>query len=382
MERPGARDIARGLTVVLAATLALAALIDGCGLESMLALLVAVLAGVLWRLPEPLPSPVNRQDEKPDWDATLCELGDVISSEVAEIEGDVGRVLGLISHAVAELSDNFTRMHQFSQHQDTLVRESISVNIGDEDGVTMSQFLKNFAGESEQTLEYFIDTLVHVSKLSVRTAHRMDDMLEQLNSINKLLEESRSLASQTNLLALNASIEAARAGESGRGFSVVADEVRKLSQRSDQFNVQIGDTVMRIRQAVAAAHEEVNRMASRDMNDLFQQKEKIQQLFGYAEAASAQIQQALDGLGTLGPELETVVGKAVRALQFEDLSSQALTTAVHNLANLTGLREELCGLHTPDSLAQRVRERQSQWCELRHRPVSQNTIDEGSVDLF
>ena len=325
---------------------------------------------------------VEPERSEHDWEPTLSELGGVIGGEAAEVEGDIRRVLDIIGMAVQELSSTFTSLHALSCQQSELVRKSILVDVGEEEAVTMSDFIREFAKESEHTLEYFIDALVQVSKLSVHTAHRMDDMTENLNGIFELLAESRALASQTNLLALNASIEAARAGEAGRGFAVVADEVRKLSQRSDQFNEQIGNSVNQTRKVVAEAHQEINQMASRDLNELFKQKDRIQQMFGYAEVASAQFQQTFTTLAELAPELDNSVGNAVRALQFEDMSNQALNTAINNLGNITELRHELDGIDTPQLLLERIRQRQLQWQELRHRPVSQTSIDEGSIELF
>ncbi|MEG0384548.1 MAG: protoglobin domain-containing protein [Solibacillus sp.] len=71
--------------------------------------------------------------------------------------------------------------------------------------------------------------------------HMMKEDIEQLvdrvNNVEKLMELIKGIADQTNLLALNASIEAARAGEAGKGFAVVAEEVRKLAD-STKSSVQ------------------------------------------------------------------------------------------------------------------------------------------------
>lgn len=92
-----------------------------------------------------------------------------------------------------------------------------------------------------------------VSKKSSEGQNMVDQTLQQINKVEKVMRNSEEIAGQlqqrsieigevismitgiaeqTNLLALNASIEAARVGEQGKGFAVVAGEVRKLAEQS------------------------------------------------------------------------------------------------------------------------------------------------------
>jgi methyl-accepting chemotaxis protein len=372
--------------VALAVVLVLVALVTGAWLQALLAL---ALGGVIvggWPAgarPDDAPDPAQELEvHRRNHERVLGEVRETVGGEVHEVEEELARVISMIAHAVTELSDTFTRLHQLSRQQGDLVRDSIQLEDGQGETVTLSGFMSGFAAESDDALQLFIDTLVQVSKLSVQTAHHMDDMLNHLDGIFRLLEESRALADQTNLLALNASIEAARAGEAGRGFAVVASEVRGLSQRSAQFNEQIRSRVGETRQAVARVQETVNRMASRDMNETLREKERIQDMFGRAEVLSTRMQSSLDTLARLGPELDEAVATAVRALQFEDMSSQALASASRSLGQLQQVCEELRAMGDAGKLAERLRERRETWRRERHCPVSQTSVEEGSVELF
>lgn len=372
--------------IALAVVLVLMGLVSGAWLQALLALVLGAVIMGGWPTgarPDDAPDPAQAlESHRRHHERVLDEVRETVGGEVREVEQEVNRVTSMIGHAVTELSDTFTRLHQLSRQQGDLVRDGIELKDEQGDAMTLSGFMSGFAAKSEDALQLFVDTLVQVSRLSVQTAHHMDDMLGHLDGIFRLLEESRALADQTNLLALNASIEAARAGEAGRGFAVVATEVRGLSQRSAQFNEQIRTQVGETRQAVARVQETVNRMASRDMNETLREKERIQDMFGRAEALSSRMQSSLDTLAMLGPELDEAVATAVRALQFEDMSSQALASASRSLGQLMQLCQELDGAGDGGELAERVRERRETWQRERHCPVSQTSVEEGSVELF
>ncbi|WP_006786318.1 methyl-accepting chemotaxis protein [Thiorhodospira sibirica] len=312
--------------------------------------------------------------------ATLNSLDAALGEEVKEIEADIASVRGMLIDAVRELSTSFNRLHELSSRQASIVMDGLQAE--NHEGHTHSNFMSAFAQESADVLQDFVDMLVQVSKLSVQTAHQMDDMLTHINGIFHLLEQSRNLAEQTNLLALNASIEAARAGEAGRGFAVVADEVRKLSAHSNAFNEKIKVSVDEARRSVAEMQKSVHAIASQDMNSVLREKERIQKSFDLAEQMTQRVDNSLNEIQEVGHELDQAVADAVRALQFEDMSTQSLACAARSIERIKLLRTALANSADDHSLSQQIEDYRTLWKNERHKPVSQKNMDQGSVELF
>lgn len=370
-------------SIALSVMLALSSLLSGEFYDAGMATGLGIIIVYLWRyVVQPATVELEVIEPYAGPDSSLGRVNELLGGELSVASGEVSRVKLIINSAVHELSDTFQALNSISSQQTELLRQNLQGDLGRPGQVNLGQFMNQFAAESEDDLQHFIATLIDVSRLSVKTAHHMDDMLTHLDGIFKLLQESRSLADQTNLLALNASIEAARAGDYGRGFAVVAGEVRTLSHRSAQFNEQIRDKVNLTRESINNVQSTVNMMASRDMNDTLERKQRINELFGHAEKISGKFQSTLDEISDLSPALQSAVANAVRALQFEDMSSQSLSVALQNLERASVICNEFSVATGSDDLLQRLLNLNMQPAAKRNRPVSQLSVESGSVELF
>ena len=321
---------------------------------------------------------------------TVADYTAMVQTGSAGVEAEVERMRGLLSEAVRDLTESFQVLNS-SVHQEEELVQGIIQRTTSGQGSTAG--MHDFIQEAKQLMQYFVDTLVDISRQSVETVHQIDDMVEHMDGIFSLLEDVKVIADQTNLLALNAAIEAARAGEAGRGFAVVADEVRQLSQRSNAMNEQIRERVNSGRDAIARVRDTVSAMAGRDMNITIEGKGKVDRAFEEVADLNAFIAERAGELSRVSAGINTAVGQAVQSFQFEDMVMQTLASTQRHAAHLGEISGAVTELGaTADSpeqagvQARTVQERlqglREHWQTAGRPTVVQSSMDTGDIELF
>lgn len=248
----------------------------------------------------------------------------------------------------------------------------------------MQEFTEGISG----VLQYFIDLVVRISRQSMETSYKIDDMVRQMDGIFALLANIKTITDDTHLLALNAAVEAARAGEAGRGFAVVASEVRRLSQHSRQFSERLRMQIEEIKTTIAAVRKVVGTVASTDMNVSLEAKGRVDLMIVALQQANERIAQSLQSLSSTTDQIHTGVGVAVRALQFEDIITQLLgytrkpLDTLRELATLLEAATEANDSTTLCSLGATLIQRYAEDDREDHKPVAQISMGAGEVELF
>jgi len=324
----------------------------------------------------------------------LAELLQFVNNEIDGSRGEIERARELIRQAVVGLGGSFEAMTRKSSQQSAAMARIVDRTGQEEsDGLDVMRF----AQHANQRMEQLVEALEQISGQSGATVSRIDAMAEHMDGIFSLLEDVKSIADQTNLLALNAAIEAARAGEAGRGFAVVADEVRNLSERSTTLNEQIRKLAHSSKDAISKVRETVSQMASRNMDRAREARSEAALMLDNVAKINATLDEGVREISQCGREIDASVAEAVRALQFEDITTQSLSGANVHLDRLAAIHQEAVSLQkllrghaVPDCewigtfqrIAARIREQRSHWENPPHLPVNQQNMGTGTVELF
>ena len=328
-------------------------------------------------------------------DQLLGELRRFVGNEIDGSRHEIDRARELIREAVSGLGGSFDAMSRRSRQQSTAMARIVDrTDQAGHGGLDVARF----AQHASQRMEQLVEALEQVSGQSSTTVIHIDAMAEHLDGIFSLLEDVKSIADQTNLLALNAAIEAARAGEAGRGFAVVADEVRNLSERSTAFNEQIRKLAHSSKDAIAKVRETVSHMASRDMDRSREARNEAAAMLDNVAQINASLGDGMREISECGHAIDSSVAEAVRALQFEDIATQALGGAHAHLDRLSAINQEALSLQellhrnggaadeellrALQRIGSRLREQRGEWERPPHKPVAQKNMSVGTVELF
>lgn len=331
---------------------------------------------------------VSNQETSPPIKELIALADDVVEGAGSQCRAgteELQRVNELLHQAIDTLLHSFSSMNELVQSQRNAALGIAKGQGNDSDNKLFASFILDTA----KTLDTFVENTITTSKIAMSLVESMDNMNHQVGSVLAILGEIEAISKQTNLLALNAAIEAARAGEAGRGFAVVADEVRSLSLRTNQFSSEIRNHMELVNDSLTSAQDSILKVASTDMTYTLQSKQRVQDTMAQIEQMNMKMGSAVQDIDALAEQVSQEVNTAVRALQFQDMTSQLVNHATRRIESVQEIISSMdLAVHDVHDLStglsaahQRVRETVRKASE-RMNPVSQESIDSGDIELF
>jgi len=329
------------------------------------------------------------------WTGQVTSLGSGCAQSLDvhanQIQGDLERVQTLLSGAIVELTESFHGMGEHTRAQHLLAGEVSGASSSKEAAAQFDAFVAN----TSDVMQRIVDSVIANSKLAMELVELTDSISKRAEGVESILGDISAIAKQTNLLALNAAIEAARAGEAGRGFAVVADEVRDLSARTSPFSQQIGTVREGMRGSVQQTEDAIARMASQDMNFALESKREVEAVLISIEAFNRRREASLQKINGHVDAVESLVGRAITALQFQDLVSQLVAHVGKRMELLRSSGRTLEGVLAATSagamidfegVVQQVgafSEQLASFQDMTERsPVKQADVGSGDIELF
>ena len=329
------------------------------------------------------------RDQFSSFQERLHDILATYQDNLDRVRTDTGQLKGLLDDSVPDMMNLFFQLQSHLETQDEVIRRMLSASDSvtgndDEGDVSFERMVQDVTA----VLENFVNTIIDTSRVSVELVDTMGQITNEVQKIDGNLGEMDSIAGQTNLLAINAAIEAARAGEAGRGFAVVAQEVQNLSSRSQQFSEDIRRNVSTVQELVTHVEKSINEVASQDMNFALQSKKSVESLMEEIRTLDASRNNAANELAGIAETVSEDVNTGVRKMQFQDMVDQILQRVNERLAlvddSVIRIRgqTELAPETWLRELADEVERARDEQSRIRDNTLTQDSMSEGSVDLF
>jgi len=227
----------------------------------------------------------------------------------------------LVESSTLDISGGFRDLAESASEQSRRVQEIIAnANVVELDGERVP--IDRVMVAMQEILVDMVGNIVTLSKQAMRMVYLLDDVVQDVQEVEKFIGEIGEINQQTTFLALNASIEAARAGAAGKTFHVVAAEVRQLSSGTAAMADRMRANVGAVARGVARGYEILRTIADTDLSPQLLAKERIDSAMSGLILQSEHFTSVLSDAVVASDTMGRHIGQIVTRLQFQDLAKQ------------------------------------------------------------
>ncbi|MDX8396015.1 MAG: hypothetical protein R8K22_06350 [Mariprofundaceae bacterium] len=304
--------------------------------------------------------------------------------EITSIRSQISQIESLVIDAIGSLHESFEAVSGDTQEQMTLMSALMAdiIDYGPDAKMELNIFQK--AEESSEVLKDLIETLMTSSKNNLRALTKMDAMREQMNQMMVSAAKSEDAINAIAILAEEDSID--------------VEKLKTLTKKaSDAQNLH----VKQANKATALykeMHDLVDDIASADMDEVYASKGKVEEILNHLYQINDLISNCRTEVTMVNGRIRQSLGVAIRSLQFEDIVSQSLGHTTLHLDRMEGfvlhLSQGLAAIEVVEGMSLDDYEAQvaaihAEMLSYRDKlrledknPVSQESMDEGDIDLF
>ncbi|PLV57125.1 methyl-accepting chemotaxis protein [Thermotoga sp. SG1] len=254
-----------------------------------------------------------------------------IISFTSQLDEALNRKLQRVQRKVENIKDRFIELNRVFQKisQDFQKNSEKLIEAVQEMENMNSQIIEDLK-KSGTSVDQVVDRVNEASSQIAET-------LENIKSIEELVQSIMKIARETNILALNATIEAARAGEAGRGFAVVASEVQNLSNETNRVTKQIEIKTREIIESTQRSLENLEFMAN-----LFETVGRtLQSMIQFMEKNVALLQEVKDTLDNSNKALIEESEEINSATKVLEETTRGFTTITRVINSVVSAQKKL-----------------------------------------
>ncbi len=295
----------------------------------------------------------SKFDYKIDDKGIYGDLGSVTAG-IKLVGNNTSEILAMIMNTGNSLNQNTKTLSTAANSLSASSKQQASSL--EETAAALEQITSNIQGNNQASLEMaklsqnVTRSATSGHQLANSTATAMDEINQEVISINDAIEVIDQIAFQTNILSLNAAVEAATAGEAGKGFAVVAQEVRNLASRSAEAAKEIKKIVEAasskakdgkvISDNMIKGYEELNT----NIENTIEKIEQVANASKEQERGIVQINDAVNNLDHATQKNAHVADEISNMAEEIAQMSNSLVTAASRASFLQEARDEICDI--------------------------------------
>jgi len=314
-------------------------------------------------------------------DDAFDDVAKGVEEELSGIRSQITQIESLLKDAIASLYEGFEGISDESKVQMELMSNLMSQAVSSHDD-TPNIFQRTESASN--LLKRLVDISIDGSRGSLKLLkslegvnHRIRKSVQSEEKMNHLVQEMQALVNEKtpNMQA-----------------------IQELSQTMVQHQELSVQTLQLTNLSISDSYVLVKELASRDMDDVYQAKQEVEDLLAHFFAITDFLSSCRNDISECNGRMRHHLGVAIRALQFEDITTQSLGHTRLHLDRMEGFVLRMTqGLSNIDPVeadgvdgyAQKIKAIHADMLQYREElaldkknPVSQQNLDEGDVDLF